>query len=826
MKHLVILLLVFIAVAHSISAQIPKPVEQALAAENIAEGTEFFIAIPPNDINPSQTRALNVYLVSAYDTEVVVHDFIGETTKRYSVKKNIVTVLTTSLGATNWTWEIRTPEDVIKGGISIRSAKPISVFVLNSKATSTDGYMAIPTSSWGKEYIHVGYYDFKETRAWAGGFIIVAKDDGTAVSVELKGAGTTLAKTAAGKAINTGSVINLLMNAGDVYMVKGDATTRGVFDLTGTKITSDKPIGLVSFHERTTMPNMLVNGNGRNNLAEMITPLSAWGTSFASLEIPRGLAGVPGKGDVFRVVAGDSNTTWTLNYYDEVTGKLLGQAGGTLLKEGDFTDIGNVSAPTQITNGFSVWETSKPAFLMQYSCSASFDGDQVLDPFMFSVQPVKSYSSGMPFGVATTNEFQYHSVSVIVKVLPNVRDTIAALNSLKLDGIEVATHGNASTPKLIASKMPNGMYWARVGLGGDNVRHLFTSNDSIVLGGYLYGWGSFDAYGWSIGGMSTPPVTLDTMPPLIVQLEDTCGTWTLEATELRNIPDPPLAITKDTNQVETGIAMIDTVSGSSSSNFRLTLMTGPSLPVDPSYKRFQFRWSVVNMLKDARVVYFVRDFDNNITYDTITYSAPVFVDTMPPVTALVTKDPAQWSFNATELRNVPRFPVSCPVSGQQRESGLSAIRLLDGASNLTLSITSGTQFPPDSLITRATFSARVLDTTMSAFGIVSTIDRSGNTTLDTLRYDSPTSVDDDISNSIPVSIVPNPVTDRCLVSWPDRLHARLVEVLDLHGRVVIAHQVEGIENEVMFDVSPLPKGSYTVRLSGSDGSATQRFIVR
>lgn len=825
MKHQLILLLVFIACTSIATAQIPKPVEQALAAENIAEGTEFFIAIPPNEVLPFSTNALEVYITSAFDTEVEVYDYTVDKTTKYQVKKNEIRTLSDGNGSTSWTWELRVPEEVVKGGIRIRSGKPISVFVLNSKTTTSDGYMAIPTSSWDRNYIHVGYYDFKEARAWAGGFVIVAKDEGTVVNVELKGTGAALAKTAAGKSINTGSIINLTMNAGDVYMVKGDGTTRGVFDLTGTKISSNKPIGVISFHERTTMPNILVEGNGRNHLVEMLTPISAWGRNFASIEIPRESVNNQGKGDVFRLVASDSNTTWTLKYYEETTGQLIGQAGGTLIKAGDFADIGNVSAPAQITNGFSVWETSKPAYLMQYSCSSTFDGDLVLDPFMIAVAPLESSSRSLAFSAAAGSKFSKHIVSTIIKILPGVQDTLTALKSLMLDSVSVATHPNASSPKLLATKMPNGLYWARVSFN-TNKRHTMTSNDSLLLGGYVHGYGQFDAYGWSIGGMSTPPVTLDTMPPLIVQLEDTCGTWTLEATELRNIPDPPLAITKDTNQVETGIAMIDTVSGASSKNFRLTLMTSPSFPVDPSVKRFQFRWSVVDMLKSARVEYFVRDFNGNTTYDTIIYAAPVFVDTMPPVTSLVAKDGAQWSFNATELRNVPRFPVSCPVSGQQRESGLSAIRLLDGASNLSLSITSGTQFPLDLLITRATFSVRVIDTSMSALGIVSTIDRSGNTILDTLRYDSPTSVNGDISNSIPVSIVPNPASEHCLVSWSDHLHARLVEVLDLHGRVVITHQIEGVENEVLFDVSPLPKGSYTVRLSGSDGSATQRFIVR
>lgn len=826
MRYLYLIFLAFIVCSLTAVAQIPKPVEHALTAENVAEGTEFFVAIPPNELNPFPTNTLAIYICSAFDTKVEVEDYSTGQIASYQVAKNVVRKLTDANGGTSWNWELRESEQVLLNGIGIRSAKPISVYVLNSKQTSSDGYMAIPTSAWGKEYIHVGYYDFRETRPWAGGFVVVAKEDNTMLSIDLKGVGTSLAKTADGRTINTGVPISVTLNTGEVYLVKGDGATRGVFDLTGTKITATRPIGVISFHERTTMPNMLVNGNGRNHLVEMLTPISAWGKTFTSLELPRESVNGQGKGDVFRVVAGDSNTNWTLKYYDEVTGQLLGQSGGTLVIAGDFADIGNVSSPSQITNGFAVWETTKPVCIMQYSCSSSFDGDPNLDPFMISVQPLESYTKDLTFCVASESAFNHHRVSIVVSVLPGVQDTIAALNSIQLDGVPLATHKNAFAPKLLKTKMPNGMYWARIGISGAEVGHAITSNDSVVVGGYVFGYGAFDAYGWSIGGKSTPPVTVDTLAPLIVRTKGECGTWSMEATELRNIPDPPLAITADTNQVETGIAKIDTVSGSSTDNYILELITSQTFPENPVYTRFQYRWTVVDNLKDARAEYFVEDFAGNRVLDTLVYDAPVFVDTMPPITTLISEDSVQWKFEATELRNVPTLPVACPVSGQQRESGLTLMQLDAASTNLTLAVTSGTQFPPDSIIKRAEFVVRVIDPTIAAFGIVTSADKSGNVTYDTIRYQSPTSVDGESSSGVFMTIVPNPVIDDCRVTWSNQLHATVVEVIDLHGRIVLKQQVIDGGTEAMIDVSPLPKGAYTALVRGSGATATQRFIVR
>ncbi|MBP6510049.1 MAG: T9SS type A sorting domain-containing protein [Candidatus Kapabacteria bacterium] len=828
MKHLLILLLVSIACARTATAQIPKPVEQALAAENIAEGTEFFIAIPPNEILPFSVQFLSIFLSSAYDTEVVVSDYTSGKTYKRSVKKGEVRELSDKRGETNWTWELRNSEVVVGGGIALRSAKPISVFVMNSKTTTSDGYMAIPTSAWGREYLHVGYYDFKESRAWAGGFVVVAKDSNTTLNILLRGTGKDLAKTAGGNTINTPKPITVTLNPGDVYMVKGDGTTRGVFDLTGTKISSDKPVGVISFHERTTMPNLLVNGNGRNHLVEMLAPTSKWGTSFVSLELPRESLNGTGTGDVFRVVASEANTQWTLKYYDEVTGQLLGQAGGTLEKAGDVSDLGNVSAPTQITNGFAIWETTKPAFIMQYSCSSSFDGDITLDPFMFAVQPVSAFSDNLAFNVCSALQFDKSTVSLVVKIKPGVQDTLAALRSLTIDGVAISTHANATTPKLLTTRMPNGLYWCRIGLSNAPIRHVVASNDSVLVGGYVFGRGQFDAYGWNIGAAAEPPVTIDTLPPLIVRIKDTCGILTLEATELRNIPDPPIAITNDTNQVESGIAMIDTVKGPTISNYnyKLTLLTNKSFPNDSSYRRFQFQWSVVDKLKAARVEYFVRDFANNKVYDTLIYQAPVFADTLPPDTFITSRSDTRWSFTATEQRNRPQLPASCPESGQQRESGLAGIRLEDDAINLRFSITSGSTFPPDSLITRATFVVDVIDTTVAGSGIVTSTDRAGNSTHDTLRFDLSTSVTEGTSGSDMLTVAPNPASDQCRLAWTEDLQPSTLEVIDLNGKLLISQVIALGSTETTISTISLLKGLYTVVLKGRNETATQQLIIQ
>ncbi len=608
-----------VACTFGATAQKKIPTAEQILDVTGSQGTEFWIAIPPNEINPYQTDQLEIYVASAFDGEVEVFDASGSKTYKRSLKSYVVRTLSDIRGETNWTWEIRNSEQVEKKGVRLRSKVPISVYVINSKRYTSDGYMAIPVNGWGRDYIATSYYDFKEIRNWGAGFVIVAREQGTVVTIALRGTGELDGKTAGGRKLNS-APFDVTLDEGDVYMVKGDGQTRGGFDLTGTSVKSDKPIGFFSFHERTTMPNLLVNGNGRNHMVEMTPPVTAWGKKYVSVELSRENTNGQGKGDVFRVVAREAGTKWSLKYYDKITKKLVGQGGGVLGKAGEFADITQSGAPTTITWGYSVWTADKPIFVMQYSCSSSWDGDPILDPFMFNITPEEQYITSTIFQFPTASKFAKHRLNLIVKTDTASPDYINNLKSLEIDGTPVWLHPSAVSPTLLFTKMPNGLHWATIDFGQEARAHYIKSNGTVSFGGYIYGYGEFDAYGWPAAAGFKPTTSVDTLPPLI-KADSLCGDYTFETTDLRNIPDPPLAVPIDTDQVETGIAIIDTVIGSNSYNYLLTLETSDVLSKEPSFKRFKYKWTVIDKSKDAYCVYYVSDWAGNVTFDTVFYFA-------------------------------------------------------------------------------------------------------------------------------------------------------------------------------------------------------------
>ncbi|MBM4179007.1 MAG: hypothetical protein FJ211_06720 [Ignavibacteria bacterium] len=626
-SQIVVIATLILVAVNSASAQKRKipSVEQMLNTGS--QGTEFWIAIPPNEINPYPVDELEIYVASAFDTDIEVYDAAGEKRYRRTVKSYEVRTLSDDKGETNWTWELREPEQVVKKGVRITAKKPISVYVLNSKAATSDGYMAIPVNGWGTEYMCTSYYDMREYKNWAGGFVIIAREQ-CQVDVLLRGTGAGSATTALGKKI--GERFTLTMDEGDVYMIHGDGQTRGEFDLSGSLVKSSAPIGFISFHMRTTMPNLLVNGNGRNHLVEMTPPITTWGRRYVSVELQRENRNNQGKGDVFRVFAKEGGTQWKLIYYDKVSKKILGQGGGLLQKDGEFTDIAQTGAPTTITHGYSVWTANKPIFVMQYSCSQSWDGDPILDPFMINVTPEEQFLTSTIFQFPTAAKFTKHRLNLIVKTDTSDPNYIDNLKSLEIDDIPVWKHPQAQSPTLLFTKMPNGLHWTTLDFGNEPKAHKIKSNGLVSFGGYIYGFGFVDAYGWPAAAGFKPTTSVDTLPP-VIKGDSLCGDYTFTATELRNIPDPPLPVPKDTDQVETGIALIDTLEGANSYNYELELITDQIFPQNPAFKKFEYAWKVIDKSKDAYCVYFVADWAGNITLDTCRYFADKLVFTPAPL---------------------------------------------------------------------------------------------------------------------------------------------------------------------------------------------------
>lgn len=577
---------------------------------NTAQGKEFWLAVPGND-NPTQpVTALEFYITSSYDTEVTIEapGFGYRRTEKLQALK--VLTFSSVKGTAFHSWEIWESEIIQKNGIRISAPVPISVYMLNGKQVTSDGYLGIPTSAWGTKYIHNSYYDFNEILPWKSGFVIIAKEDRTKVTITLKGRGKNVGKTLKGKRI--GETWSVFLNKGETYAVMGNGATIGMFDLSGSTITGDKPIGFLSYHQRTMLPSN--NTNGRDHIVEMLPPVSAWGKTFCTVEYAR-----DDKGDYFRAVASKDNTTIKMVYMDKTTGVVLGRRTIKLSKAGDFWDdydswVGQ--GQLEAIRGVSVWESDKPILLCQYSYSAPWDYGTQFDPFMIVLTPIEQFIKSTVFQTPSNAEFNKNWFGIIVEGDdPKVDPQQKKLKSVVFDGDTLYR----IYPKILLNRIPGtNYYWGHLKFATPG-RHYVESKTRF--GGYVYGFSNFDSYGWPAAMAFRNTSVLDTVPPPLTKTVE-CGDFLFEATELVKDPRVGTAAAEgiDSLQEDTGIIGIE-LDSAKSFNYKLEITFPKELARDPKVTNAKFKLSVIDKTKDAYAIVIVSDQADNYSYDTVYYYA-------------------------------------------------------------------------------------------------------------------------------------------------------------------------------------------------------------
>lgn len=574
-------------------------------------GTEFWFAIPPNELAPFPVDDLSIFVSSMYNTTITVSR-PDKTSYTRDITAGVTRILNDARQETSWNWEVRESEKVRDLGIRITSLHPVVVYVLNSKVTTADGFLVLPKHQLGTEYFVTSYWDFQEIRNWAGGFIVVASEDNTTVNIDLRGVGGNVARTAGGRLIGTGQPFSVTLNAGQVYMVKGDATTRASFDLSGTRVTSDKPVGLIPFHERTTMPNMLINGNGRNTLNDMALPVPMCGKQYITSNVNRNPISAAGRGDVYRIFATQDNTQWSVRCYNKETRQLFTSQGGVLAKAGDFADITQTHFPIDLLDGYSVWSASNPVYVTQYSPSSSFDNDPEFDPFMWNNVAHELWPNSVFFQVAPDSKFEKHQVTIFVDIAPGLDTTV--LDSVRCNGVKLVNHPNTlSGRELKSNRIPDTRVFVTTLLltGKTDSMYYVTGTRNTRFAVTVAGVGNTDAYGWSTGARHPNIVALDSVPPVISETSTTATSVSLSITERRNQPSPVRPIPLPSDQVESGIC---TVWLDSASNMNLTTW------IRPTSGKLDSTTAVVeqiDLLKAASGKLAAMDFAGNISYRTV-----------------------------------------------------------------------------------------------------------------------------------------------------------------------------------------------------------------
>lgn len=569
-------------------------------------GTEFILAVPQNDKFPGGEREIGIEIIVTSVTNTLVKLYVPETDKLVTKEVEAFNpiVFSSKTGEVSFSLESRESEVVTFKTVIITSSEPISVYFITVKEYSAEGYLAIPVCQWGKEYYHVSYYDFAESERKCGsGFIIVASEDGTNVNINLNGEGKGFATTVGGK--NIGDKVQVSLNRGQAYMIRGDGLTKGVFDISGTYITSNYPIGVISFHMRTMIPSQCPED--RDNLAEMLPPLHCWGNKYVTVQFERQKSSTQlGDGDLFRVVASKNSTRVDCDMYNILTQELIGKRTVNL-NSGQFAeldaikDINNKNTKTSI-RGISIWQSDKPFMLNQYAFSSEWDGDKNYAPLQIVLAPVNQYVKSTIFQSPINLNFNENIVTLFAVNNPNDPNN-SLLKSVKLDGNEIYS-------KLISNRIPGtDIHWARIMVG----RGVHTIESQTQVNAFMNGLISRYSYGWAVGYNFNKIDEYDDQPPQI-EKTNTCGDYKIKVTETQN--GYPLA-----NQRDQGISKILFVQDLSY-NYDFELVNPelfkPQMKMTVQY----FNLKLLDEKKPAKAIFVVLDRAGNYAFDSVVYEPP------------------------------------------------------------------------------------------------------------------------------------------------------------------------------------------------------------
>jgi len=422
------------------------------------EGTDFWFGFMEGR-NYQAGHFNEITVTSSYACKYDI--FIGKSQTAYlsgTVSPNIPVRITI-----DWTLvEAMGSETIQQKAIHLISDNPLNVYAFNWSPNSSEVALIFPTNSLGSEYYamcytpHINGNGINTGSGRNSEFLVVASEDNTVVHI------TPTKVTDQGKPANT--TYSIVLNKGELYQVQSENLPIPIWpgqgDLTGSYITSDKPVALYSGSLSTTVPGDAWV-SAWDHLYEQIPPVQTWGRKFVAVPLKSRHE------DAYRILAAEDNTIVR-----------VGNKSPFALDKGQYHEF------MLLYNEPSLIESDKPILLAQYSNSNSVDFDYTGgdgDPFLVIVSPVNQTREKVAF-------VAYASQQVKSKFFINVVVKDDAVGKIKLDNSAIS----------FVSLSGSGYSYAQVSIDSGN-HYIETTEPGKGFIAYVYGFGGVEAYGYGVG---------------------------------------------------------------------------------------------------------------------------------------------------------------------------------------------------------------------------------------------------------------------------------------------------------------------------------------
>lgn len=348
---------------------------------------------------------------------------------------------------------------IAKGAFHLRSTTPVTVYQFNpleyflasaGNSITNDASLLLPTNVWNNDYVVAAWPNLNGP----GLLAVTAQRDNTQVTL------TTTASTGAGggaPAFAAGTPQTVTLNAGDVLEVSA-----AVGDLTGSRVTADKPTQVMGGHYCANVPLNMV---ACDHLEESMFSIDALGRRYI-VNAPAVTTIPNGKVETVRIVATQPNTTLTYDPPQPGAPTTIAAAGG-------FVEIPSTAASFLV-------EGSEKILVAQYMSGQSAGGGTG-DPAMALAVPVDQFRTNYLFHAPTNYESNY------VDVTAPMNETVM------LDGVPLVFTPIGGTGYGLARVYP-----LNAGPGNDGNHSI---SGSAAFGITVYGYGQYTSY-WYPGGLN------------------------------------------------------------------------------------------------------------------------------------------------------------------------------------------------------------------------------------------------------------------------------------------------------------------------------------
>ncbi|XP_071963191.1 uncharacterized protein [Antedon mediterranea] len=361
---------------------------------------------------------------------------------------------------------VRIPGQTEGKAILIQSDYEITVYGVD-EGNSMDSFLALPTDVLGNEYF-VASYDIPmriDIKHRGSQFLVIGIHNRTEITIKLEGE-----LTYQGITHKKGTVLVRTLSRMQSILFFSDQD-----DLTGTRITSNKPIVVLSGSKCADVPRGV---RYCDHLVEQLPPFSKWGKTFITTPLYNRTGG-----DRFRVIAGKDNTEVTLNNGDKRT-----------LNRGKYVEIDIKSTMSYVIN------STEPILVMQYGKGGAADNTKA-DPFMMMVPAIEHFTHDVML-VTLDNAVNGQVLNNFANIIIECRQTIKLYHNMfqfpetefqKLGKLKVTIGGVEFCMAQIS--LPHG------------VHYLDHRDQNIPFSVTLYGYGTQEAetaYGM-LAGISFEP---------------------------------------------------------------------------------------------------------------------------------------------------------------------------------------------------------------------------------------------------------------------------------------------------------------------------------